>query len=337
MKSNQNPKVYVGTYHKYNCGSIYGAWIDLAECATYAEFIKKCREVHKDEPDPELMIQDYDFFPDGLSCMEWLSEAEFNDVISAFKDEEEAEELPKFQIIDYSEKAIAIVGDTMSIKEEFKKLGGRYNPRLSCGAGWVFPKSKSAEVQSIIGCTGDIKTNAEKQKVVGNPYKAVLEEYLAECKLPSDITFYGKNNIGAVRSNYGYILIPKPDIENKFCFRDEGADYEAYKEIIKTDKTLERYFLSENLDTVDRKIRKLEGEARLFVSQPRDCNGKVYWYEGMYGEKRNDNDIEMPNELRKELIKAYKVSRALFEKRLKNYLKRYGTSHIHTWTYWADA
>ena len=22
-----NPAIYVGTYHKYNCGSIYGMWI----------------------------------------------------------------------------------------------------------------------------------------------------------------------------------------------------------------------------------------------------------------------------------------------------------------------
>lgn len=337
MRSNQNPKVYVGTYHKYNCGSIDGAWIDLSECDTYADFIKKCKEVHKDESDPELMIQDYDCFPDGLSCMEWLSESEFNDVISAFKDEVEAEELTKFQIIDYSEKAIAIVGDTMSIKEELKKLGGRYNPRLSCGAGWVFPKSKSAEVQSIIGCEGNTPTNVAKQKVVVNPYKAVLEEYLAERKLPSDITYYGKKNIGAVRANGGYILIPKPDIENKFCFRDEGEDYEAYKEIIKTEKTLECYFLSENLDKVDSKIKLLEECARLFVSLPYDYNGQVSWYEGLWGEKRNESDVEMPAELRDELIEAYKVSRSLFEKRLKNYLKRYGTSHIHTWTYWADA
>lgn len=25
------PAVYVGTYHKYNCGSIFGKWFDLAE------------------------------------------------------------------------------------------------------------------------------------------------------------------------------------------------------------------------------------------------------------------------------------------------------------------
>jgi antirestriction protein len=39
--------VYVGTWNKYNNGSIEGAWIDLDKCATYADFVAKCRQTHK--------------------------------------------------------------------------------------------------------------------------------------------------------------------------------------------------------------------------------------------------------------------------------------------------
>lgn len=52
------------------------------------------------------------------------------------------------QIIDYSEKAIAVIGDTKAIKETLKSLGGRFNNRLSCGAGWIFSKKKEQEVKS---------------------------------------------------------------------------------------------------------------------------------------------------------------------------------------------
>lgn len=52
------------------------------------------------------------------------------------------------QIIDYSEKAIAVVGDTRSIKDTLKALGGRFNGRLSCGAGWIFSKKKEQEVRA---------------------------------------------------------------------------------------------------------------------------------------------------------------------------------------------
>ena len=52
-------KIYVGTYHKYNCGSIAGAWIDL-ENLSQEEFYLKCKELHKDETDPEFMYQDFE-------------------------------------------------------------------------------------------------------------------------------------------------------------------------------------------------------------------------------------------------------------------------------------
>lgn len=54
------------------------------------------------------------------------------------------------QIIDYSEKAIAVVGDTRAIKETLKTLGGRFNAHLTCGAGWIFSKSKEATIKEAL-------------------------------------------------------------------------------------------------------------------------------------------------------------------------------------------
>lgn len=51
------------------------------------------------------------------------------------------------EIIDYSEKAFAVIGDTKPIKETLKQLRGSFNSRLSCGAGWIFPKSKLETVK----------------------------------------------------------------------------------------------------------------------------------------------------------------------------------------------
>lgn len=56
----------------------------------------------------------------------------------------------EINIIQYSEKSIAVVGDTKPIKEDLKKLGGRFNFRLSCGAGWIFQMSKLEEVQNFL-------------------------------------------------------------------------------------------------------------------------------------------------------------------------------------------
>ncbi|MFR9543470.1 MAG: hypothetical protein SNH27_15645, partial [Rikenellaceae bacterium] len=54
------------------------------------------------------------------------------------------------KVVDYSDKSFAIIGETKSIKEQLKELGGRFNPRLTCGAGWVFPKTKLETVMEAL-------------------------------------------------------------------------------------------------------------------------------------------------------------------------------------------
>lgn len=52
--------LYVGTYHKYNSGSLFGEWVELTEYDNLSDFYKYCRNLHKDEEDPELMFQDWE-------------------------------------------------------------------------------------------------------------------------------------------------------------------------------------------------------------------------------------------------------------------------------------
>ncbi len=58
-------------------------------------------------------------------------------------------------IVDYTEKAIAVFGDTKIIKDHLAGLGGKFNPSLKGDnddkrAGWIFPKTKRSEVQSLL-------------------------------------------------------------------------------------------------------------------------------------------------------------------------------------------
>lgn len=71
--SDSNPKVYVGTYAKYNNGSLYGKWLDLEDFSDYEEFIEACREIHKDEADPEFMFQDNEFIPSIFGGESWIA------------------------------------------------------------------------------------------------------------------------------------------------------------------------------------------------------------------------------------------------------------------------
>ena len=87
-----DPAVYVGTYGKYNSGSIFGAWIALADCSDYEEFMDVCRRLHADEEDPEFMFQDFEGFPAAWYEESGIDEKVFDKIKDfAEMDEEEQE------------------------------------------------------------------------------------------------------------------------------------------------------------------------------------------------------------------------------------------------------
>ncbi|NDV70379.1 fusion protein [Dysgonomonas sp. 25] len=59
-----------------------------------------------------------------------------------------------FEIVDYSEKAIALFGDTKAIKDLLSAMGGKFNPRLNYNnqkhAGWIFSKTKQDELNTVL-------------------------------------------------------------------------------------------------------------------------------------------------------------------------------------------
>ena len=58
-----DPALYVGTYAKYNNGSIAGQWLTLSDYADRDDFIAAAHAIHADEADPEIMYQDFEGFP----------------------------------------------------------------------------------------------------------------------------------------------------------------------------------------------------------------------------------------------------------------------------------
>lgn len=85
--------VYVGTYAKYNSGSIFGKWLKLSDYTDKEEFYEACHELHSDEEDPEFMFQDYENIPEGL-----ISECSISDnifeIIEAFESLGESQREP---------------------------------------------------------------------------------------------------------------------------------------------------------------------------------------------------------------------------------------------------
>lgn len=73
MESINDARIFVGTYGKYNEGSLFGKWLDLSDYSDKEEFYGACKELHKDEDDPEFMFQDWENIPYYLIGESWIS------------------------------------------------------------------------------------------------------------------------------------------------------------------------------------------------------------------------------------------------------------------------
>lgn len=81
MTHNNEPRIYVSTYHKYNDGNLNGAWLTLTDYDTHEDFMQACRELHADEEYPELMYQDYTNFPEVWYDESTLTEETFDKIL----------------------------------------------------------------------------------------------------------------------------------------------------------------------------------------------------------------------------------------------------------------
>jgi hypothetical protein len=72
-----------------------------------------------------------------------LSTTTIDDIVGEVKPK-----VMSIRIVHYSDKCVAVMGDTKPHKDSLKAIGGKFNPWLKGGEGWVFPKWKEAEIRS---------------------------------------------------------------------------------------------------------------------------------------------------------------------------------------------
>ena len=166
------------------------------------------------------------------------------------------------------------------------------------------------------------------------------------------------------------ITIDLQSIETCFCFGESGYDYDEAANMAQHARTSEDYFKRENmkhfadlLHAID-EAADIEGHApRLviytngaYIGQTADCALRNFGFaklcdviDACGGSCRLEElpgrelvircqpcRIATAEEL--SIIRAAVQSAAqAHEKRIETYLKRYGTSKVHAWTYWRDA
>lgn len=116
--------------------------------------------------------------------------------------EVEAVTVEDLEMVDYSEKAIAVFGDTKAIKEQLKELGGRFNPALNYNgekrAGWIFSKKKADEVRNLMA-SEKVEAVEELPALPEEIYIPELEEETKQPEKLGNIHLTEMGNFNGVR------------------------------------------------------------------------------------------------------------------------------------------
>lgn len=149
-----------------------------------------------------------------------------------------------------------------------------------------------------------------------------------------DLEYYKSRFSTGIRFPEGVYLFEKPRIENDFCFRDEGPEYDYYKELCNDKKLLEEHFIAHNMEQVR---EPKEGETMYIIKDSWSTDGRVWIRWANYPYSANDQIVREATEREQQEYRLQlRAVRAEFGKRVDRYLKRFGTSKLHIWSYWAD-
>lgn len=171
----------------------------------------------------------------------------------------------------------------------------------------------------------------------------------------------------AILPDGGIIAVDKQRIEKDFCFGESGYDAEDACKAAYNARTNQGYFFRQNMKCFEDYIRTLKecadvnGDTWLHITdihytgQTEDCKIRSFQFarttevleqtgpaflKDLFGKqvkiRGSHGHIATPEEV-EAVLTAYQEAAADHEKKVRSYLKRYGTSKVNAWTYWRDA
>lgn len=243
------------------------------------------------------------------------------------------------------------------VREALKGLKFRWHGVKKCWYGKAEEAAVIAALNSEPAEGGTVQNSPRTVPAIPEQLKQkIREEYARVWKNDGKmIDFCCKKISRAIKIEDEKIFIwEKPSIETHFCFGESGYDYAEAQNMAAHARTSEQYFKRENLKDYDAIIEALAGNGKgyYYNRTPYIRNESYYrtgelslcklaWFcpselERATEDEKNRIRLMYENEL-EAILEGYKAERATFEKRLDAYLKRYGLSKIHSWTYWRDA
>ena len=360
-------KVYVGTYAKYNSGSIKGAWIDLDKFKNYEEFVKECRRVHRGEHDPEFMVQDVEH--DGADWQagftgELLSgyadywtikaEAEKNggEAVTPIGTVTRNEQKNGVEIKFFERPDAAILADLKAHGWRWSRFAGCwYNRYTEENAAYAAKVAGAASVSA-----GDAAPRKEEPKDENVNTPEIRELFAAEqAKLWGNdkrmVDHCVKKAEVVIRLTGGELVeIERPSITTSHCEgEDDGrgrsmADAQAGCDYFETEEGFKRTnirgFDKDMVSAATRKEGSLWGEPLKFYVTTKYYNGEntlICDFHRTTKSRANAIRREANAEDIRRLRVGYMMVRRSFVRRVNAYWRRFGNSKLRTWTYWTEA
>lgn len=300
--------VYCGTYHKYNCGSIAGKWMRLADYKNKGEFLGACARVHKNERDPEFMFQDYENLPSSFYGESYLPQ-EIWDVLNAMN------EMPMEKQDEFIRWC-----DDMGYEQDMEAIK-EFNAKQ---------KVTATATLKVEYATDELAK--ELEKMLSQVYKPEYVEQKAKEQ--------AKETPCIKLSDGKLVVFEKPKMEKDFCFGysdwGQGLTYERANELCRAYSSDPKYFINDNLAQFKGFVNYKDGkaDAKMFLTRKYNTTNI---YEVGWKSDYDSEEINIDNEEDKRLVLATVQSiYDKFKRQLENYVKRYGTEKLHVWTYWAD-
>ena len=185
--------------------------------------------------------------------------------------------------------------------------------------------------------------------------KAQYLEMLAREVYPNSqkMIEYNRKEIARVvkLSNGDLLPIFKPSIETRFCFGysdfGQGMERDDAEDLRDRCAKSESFFLSENLKKAFWWLDFMKAHPGEIYTRPQywkapaDTKLKALehcddWKFMNLNERQKAELCKLNSDDVQTLINAYELEKAIFEKRLHAYLKKYGMSKLKMWTYWID-
>lgn len=314
--------VYCGTYDKYNGGSIEGAWISLANYPSKRKFFAACRELHKDEHEPEFMFQDWENIPTSM-----VSESHVDDEI--------------WHVINSIKKYAPDRADEFAEWADEQGMEQDY-AALSEFMGWGRKEKES------------LGKKMKKKEEKGNPLQMSKED-IVKALDEAGVQGYHRDGVSNAAFFRGkLVLFYRPRIDTAFCFDDENeAAMAMYHEFCQNSKAAHEHFIYKNMrdmeksldyfldDNDSKKPYYLRNSNLWLYGYPRDHFYQIESIKATEEDYLNrggliDEPVKLTKEEEQQYRKLLLLENEKFKKRLESYIKRYGVTKCRYWSYWAN-